>query len=196
MWLQCEVKWLHCCSVVFVTKASPTLCIPVDCSLPGSSVLGMLRARILEWVVIYIVLILLVAIFIALCCSLVRCVREAQIESGSASVFRISSLSIYWALHIYMKDFIVQERYISIFYSVLVWWILSSRTHQNNLIPSWLYCGFFECLIMRIVTITIIINTTLKVYRTESWFRLYNCFGKRIWIEQLLQEYVRLYNIL
>ena len=46
---------MHCCSVVFVTKASPTLCSPVDCSLPGSSVLGMLRARILEWVVIYIV---------------------------------------------------------------------------------------------------------------------------------------------
>ena len=28
----------------------PTLCNPVDCSLPGSSVHGILHARILEWV--------------------------------------------------------------------------------------------------------------------------------------------------
>ena len=27
-----------------------TLCDPVDCSLPGSSVLGIFQARILEWV--------------------------------------------------------------------------------------------------------------------------------------------------
>ena len=30
----------------------PTLCDPVDCSLPGSSVHGILQARILEWVAI------------------------------------------------------------------------------------------------------------------------------------------------
>ena len=29
----------------------PTLCDPMDCSLPGSSVCGILQARILEWVV-------------------------------------------------------------------------------------------------------------------------------------------------
>ena len=29
-----------------------TLCDPVDCSLPGSSVHGILQARILEWVAI------------------------------------------------------------------------------------------------------------------------------------------------
>ena len=28
----------------------PTLCDPVDCSLPGSSVYRILQARILEWV--------------------------------------------------------------------------------------------------------------------------------------------------
>ena len=28
----------------------PTICYPVDCSLPGSSVHGILQARILEWV--------------------------------------------------------------------------------------------------------------------------------------------------
>ena len=29
----------------------PTLCDPIDCSLPGSSVHGIFQARILEWVV-------------------------------------------------------------------------------------------------------------------------------------------------
>ena len=37
----------HCC---LVTKSGLTLCDPTDCSPPGSSVHGILRARILEWV--------------------------------------------------------------------------------------------------------------------------------------------------
>ena len=39
--LMCEVAQLY-----------PTLCNPMDCSLPGSSVHGILQARILEWVTI------------------------------------------------------------------------------------------------------------------------------------------------
>ena len=35
-----------------VTQLYPTLCDPTDCSLPGSSVNGILQARILEWVAI------------------------------------------------------------------------------------------------------------------------------------------------
>ena len=35
-----------------VAQSCPTLCDPVDCSLPGSSVHGILQARILEWVTI------------------------------------------------------------------------------------------------------------------------------------------------
>ena len=31
-------------------QSCPTLCNPMDCSLPGSSVPGILQARILEWV--------------------------------------------------------------------------------------------------------------------------------------------------
>ena len=34
------------------TQSCPTLCDPVDCSLPGSSIQGILQARILEWVAI------------------------------------------------------------------------------------------------------------------------------------------------
>ena len=37
---------------VKVTQSCPTLCNPVDCSLPGSSVHGILQARVLEWVAI------------------------------------------------------------------------------------------------------------------------------------------------
>ena len=35
-----------------VAKCCPTLCDPMDSSLPGSSVHGILQARILEWVAI------------------------------------------------------------------------------------------------------------------------------------------------
>ena len=35
-----------------VAELCPTLCNPVDCSLPGSSVHGILQARVLEWVAI------------------------------------------------------------------------------------------------------------------------------------------------
>ena len=37
---------------VLVTQLCPTLCNPMDCSLPGSSVHGILQARILERVAI------------------------------------------------------------------------------------------------------------------------------------------------
>ena len=35
-----------------VAQSCPTLCDPVDCSPPGSSVHGILQARVLEWVAI------------------------------------------------------------------------------------------------------------------------------------------------
>ena len=35
-----------------VAQLCPTLCDPMDCSLPGSSVHGIFQARILEWVAI------------------------------------------------------------------------------------------------------------------------------------------------
>ena len=37
--------YMHACSVA---QLCPTLCNPIDCSLPGSSVQGLLQARILE----------------------------------------------------------------------------------------------------------------------------------------------------
>ena len=59
--LECEVKWTW--GSINTNKASggdgsevaqscPTLCDPVDCSPPGSSVHGILQERILEWVAI------------------------------------------------------------------------------------------------------------------------------------------------
>ena len=55
-------KWLahlHIVSLQYMMKVKalvaqscPTLCDPVDCSPPGSSVHGILQARILEWVAV------------------------------------------------------------------------------------------------------------------------------------------------
>ena len=39
----------HAC---FVAQSRPTFCDPVDCSPPGSSVLGISQGRTLEWVAI------------------------------------------------------------------------------------------------------------------------------------------------
>ena len=40
------------CVCVLVIQSCPTLCDPMDCSLPGSSVHGISQARILEWIAI------------------------------------------------------------------------------------------------------------------------------------------------
>ena len=49
--LTCEVKWSEV-KWSEVAQSCPTLCGPMDCSLPGSSVHGIFQARILEWVAI------------------------------------------------------------------------------------------------------------------------------------------------
>ena len=38
---------------VIVTQSCPPLCDPMDCSLPGSSVHGILQARIWKWLPFY-----------------------------------------------------------------------------------------------------------------------------------------------
>ena len=47
--LLCEVS-----EVSEVAQSYPTLCDPMDCSLPGSSVHGIFQARVLEWVAIFV----------------------------------------------------------------------------------------------------------------------------------------------
>ena len=47
----CECKCVQVC-VCVCAQSCPTLCNPMDCSPPGSSVHGVLQARILEWVAI------------------------------------------------------------------------------------------------------------------------------------------------
>ena len=41
-----------CVCLCFVVQSCPTLCHPMECSPPGSSVHGILQARILEWVAV------------------------------------------------------------------------------------------------------------------------------------------------
>ena len=43
-------SWQMCTCVCVCVQSCPTLCDPTDCSPPGSSVLGIPQARILEWV--------------------------------------------------------------------------------------------------------------------------------------------------
>ena len=50
--LQCWNRSVVCFVCVLVSQSCPTLCDPMDCSLPGSSVRGILQARILEWVAV------------------------------------------------------------------------------------------------------------------------------------------------
>ena len=41
-----------CDSESEIAQSCPTLCDPMDCSLPGSSIYGIFQARVLEWVAI------------------------------------------------------------------------------------------------------------------------------------------------
>ena len=47
-----HVEYDGFCCFCLVTKLYPTLCDPVDCGPPDSSVHGISQARILEWVAI------------------------------------------------------------------------------------------------------------------------------------------------
>ena len=47
-----ELKSLLMKVKALITQLCPTLCNPMDCSLPGSPVHGSLQARILEWIAI------------------------------------------------------------------------------------------------------------------------------------------------
>ena len=48
----CVCVCTHACMYVLVAQSCPTLCDPMNCSLPGSSVHGIFQARILEWAAI------------------------------------------------------------------------------------------------------------------------------------------------
>ena len=50
-----------------VAQSCPTLCDPVDCSPPGSSVVhGILQARVLEWVAISFSKVFIIHVFLSL----------------------------------------------------------------------------------------------------------------------------------
>ena len=46
------IRFLGCSCRCLAAQMFPTLCRPMDCSPPGSSVHGILQARILEWLAI------------------------------------------------------------------------------------------------------------------------------------------------
>ena len=46
-----QFSFIHSTVSVLLIQSRPTLCDPMDCRLPGSSIHGTLQVRILEWVV-------------------------------------------------------------------------------------------------------------------------------------------------
>ena len=52
MGCHCLLQWMKVKSESEVTQPCPTLCDPMDCSPPASSVHGIFQARVLEWVAI------------------------------------------------------------------------------------------------------------------------------------------------
>ena len=48
----CTILWMYCCCCCLVTKSCQSLCNPVDCSPPGSSVHAISQTRIMEWLAI------------------------------------------------------------------------------------------------------------------------------------------------
>ena len=53
IWWKISVPFFLSCVWVLVTQLCPTLCDPVDCSPPGSSVHGIFQPRILAWFAIF-----------------------------------------------------------------------------------------------------------------------------------------------
>ena len=51
-----------------VAQSCLTLCDPMDCSLPGSSVHGIFQARILEWVVVSYCVLITVCVSVSQSC--------------------------------------------------------------------------------------------------------------------------------
>ena len=49
--MQCNGSSVFMCCTELL-QSCPALCDPIDCSLPGSSVHGILQAKILEWVAV------------------------------------------------------------------------------------------------------------------------------------------------
>ena len=47
-----KLHWFVCVCVCVHAQLCLTVCDPMDCSLPSSSIHGIFQARILEWVVI------------------------------------------------------------------------------------------------------------------------------------------------
>ena len=47
------ITWVNCANVMSeFAQSCPTLCDPMDCSLPGSSIHGIFQAIVLEWIAI------------------------------------------------------------------------------------------------------------------------------------------------
>ena len=68
-----------------VTQSCPTLCDPMDCSLPGSSVYGIFQARVLEWGAIA---------FSKECCNMTQITSESKVSLSFKTGFWVFRLFV------------------------------------------------------------------------------------------------------
>ena len=99
-------------------QSCPTLCNPIHCSLPGSSVHGIIQTRILEWVAIS---------FEAQ--KTVSC-PMSTLRASSRPLHIIDAKKFYWLLFYYTQEF-------TIYCSLLITWLscLSVQPYLNH--PLW-----------------------------------------------------------
>ena len=141
-----------------VAQSCPTLCDPLDCSLPGSSVHGIFKARVLEWGAIAFSVITL---------------RHNQLDPTflfSISSQHFSNNAEHWFPGIYLCMLFIQID--------LHWnWALKKCINSKNILNThnWTTYGF-PCLLNRytysfINSLTVIPSRPMNInsLRTNSW---------------------------
>ena len=102
-----------------VTQLCQTLCNPVDCSLPGSSIHGILQARILEWV----------AISFSMGSSWPRDWTQVSCIAGRSFTLWATREACVCTYGL----FIFLSTYLSIYRSICKWWLWEINSHPEFL---------------------------------------------------------------
>ena len=88
------LQWMKVKSENEVAQSCPTLCDPMDCSLPGSSVHGLLQARALEWGAIAFSFLTPTCVLSSCCLVTQLCLTFCDPMDCSSSVHGISQVRI------------------------------------------------------------------------------------------------------
>ena len=103
-----------------VAQSCPTLCDPVDCSRPGSSVHGIFQARVLEWVAI--------ALSEIMCKNyqLQKNCHSEVLENSSLMFVNQTSISVRWQMwYRSLNEYILHGTYKSLY---IIWFPTQAHT--------------------------------------------------------------------